>query len=145
MSIENIMTICPNPGCDRDIVLDAAKIKRAIMRKPITLGKPMIGCPVCGFVMILPDKISTEELFEQYLGEVKAEASPDALECVPMLDPTQTKLPTGSVIQAGTLLYRPGGGTGLYDKYAYMVKFGIDPSVVMFDSGKKPFAVGDKK
>ena len=135
--MKDIETICPNPGCDKDIVLEGSKIKRAILRKKDMGGKALIGCPYCGIAMKLPDDLpKTDALFDQYV-----EAHDDTLECIASLDPSMVKLPVGSKIIAGTLMFKNGAGTGFYDKYTYMVKFGIDPSIVIYKSSIKPFVI----
>lgn len=141
--LKEIVTICPNPGCDRDIVLAPSKILRAMLRKPKTGGKALIGCPVCCHVMVLPDDIPTDMgMFTEYMTRDEREGKDWLGGCVPMLDSTMLVMPVGSEIIHGTTMYTPGEGTGKYDKYAYMAKFGIDPECAKYDSGKKSFKVG---
>ena len=140
--MKSISILCPNMGCDKGVVLADEKIKRAVLRKKQTGGQALIGCPACAHVMILPDIISTEELFKEFIATMDAEGG--WLEgCVPMLDDTQAVMPAGHVTQAGTTLYRPGNGSGLFNKYEYMMKFGIDPEIAEYKSGKKPAILGD--
>ena len=59
----------------------------------------------------------------------------NSLECVPYIDSLTLILPEGHTIQAGTTMYIPGNGGPALDKYAYMLKYGIDPSIAEYKSG----------
>lgn len=140
--MKGINTICGNPGCDKDITLPGAKVKRAIMRRKYTNGTAMIGCPECAHVMLLPDDIPTKpDMLEEYI--LVFEESGNYLECIPLLDSAHAFLPSGFEIQAGTTKYRSGNGGPFLDKYQYMVQYGIDPEIA-YDMGKvkqDPFVV----
>lgn len=130
----DISVLCPNFGCDKEIVLDSARIKRAILRKEQMKGKALIGCPECAHVMVIPDDVLSEnKLFEQWAEGAAEEAN--SLECVPYIDSLTLILPEGHTIQAGTTMYIPGNGGPALDKYAYMLKYGIDPSIAEYKSG----------
>jgi len=138
----SVKVICPNPGCDKDIELEPGKILRAKLRQKQTTGKPIIGCPLCCHIMVLPNVIPDDPvMFEQFISEL--EKSNDWLgECVPMIDPTMIRMPSGSQTIHGTTLYSSGTGE-LLDKYAYMVVYGIDPECAVYKSGKKPVKLGN--
>ena len=139
---KEISTICPNLRCDKDIVLDAARIKRAILRKGQLEGKALIGCPECGCAMIIPDEVpSDDKLFEQWAVNAAEEAN--SLECVGFLDPTTLTIPGGHQIVAGETIYTPGNGGPALDKYHYMLKYGRDPSIIIYKTKQKPFVVGE--
>ncbi len=139
--MEPIRTICPNPGCDKDITLDPGRILKAVLRKKQTNGKALIECPLCCHVMVLPDEIPTNMvMFEQYINDLEKNNGYLG-DCVPMIDPTMIRMPTGSRVIHGSTLYSSGTGE-LLDKYAYMVKYGINPECAKYDSGIKPLVVG---
>jgi len=140
--MKGINTICGNPGCDKDIMIPGAKIKRAVMRRGYTKGLALVPCPECAHVMKLPEDMPTKpDMLEQYI--VEFEESGNYLDCIPFLDSMNEVLPAGFEIRAGTTLYRPGGGGKLLDKYAYMVKYGIDPETAynMGKVAKEPFKI----
>lgn len=140
--ITDIKTICPNPGCDKDIELKAGKIRRAIMRKNETGNRALIGCPVCARVMIIPDEVSSEELFDVYISNVNSGYMQGVLGCVPWLENTQAILPNGHITQAGETLYKAGDGSKPLNKYEYMLKFGIDPEIAEYKTKRKSFKIG---
>ena len=137
--MSSIRTICPNGGCDKDISLDAARIKRALLRKGQMNGKALIGCPECAHVMVLPDIPSEDTLFEQWATDAAEKGN--EIECVPFIDSLTLILPNGHTDQAGTTMYTPGSGGQALDKYQYMLKFGIDPSIAEYASGKPVFKI----
>lgn len=138
----DISTICPNGGCDKEIVLDSARIKRAVMRKEQMGGHVLIGCPECGHVMEVPDVPTDDVLFKQWAED--AAEKENEIECVPFIDSLTLILPNGHTIEAGTTKYTPGSGSGpALDKYQYMLKYGIDPSIVEYKSGKPVKKLGD--
>jgi hypothetical protein len=141
--MKEIKTICPNPACDRDISLDTSKIMRAMMRKKHTNGMPLIGCPACCHVMILPDTIPTNmTMFENFVTNL--EKNNEWLgDCVPMIDPTMVRMPTGTRNVHGSTMYSSGTGEML-DKYSYMTKYGIDPECATYKTNKKPFIIQDR-
>lgn len=144
--MKDIVTICGNPGCDKDITIPAAKIKRAVMRRKYTEGVPIVGCPLCAHVLALPADIPTKPtMLEEYL--IAFAESGNYLECIQFLDMADEHLPSGMTIKAGTTMYRSGAGGALMDKYKYMVINGIDPEIA-YNLGKvarEPFKITSEK
>ena len=142
--MKDIVTICGNPGCDKDITIPSAKIKRAIMRRKYTNGKALVACPICAHVLLLPDDIpKNPDMLDAYLTEFAE--SGNYLDCIQFLDMANEYLPSGMEIQAGTTMYRSGAGGPFMDKYKYMVQYGIDPEVA-YNLGKvkkEPFKIGE--
>jgi hypothetical protein len=142
--IKEIKTICPNPGCDKDIVIDVGKVKRAIMRRKMFDGKAVAGCPICCHVMVLPDEIPDDmTLFEEFIVE-KNEENEDWCDCVPLLPETVpvANLPAGHIDVHGTTMYKPGTGAKAMDKYTYMKTLGIDPECGEYHAGRPIVKVG---
>jgi len=140
-----IETICPNMGCDKDIVIKESKIKRAIMRRNMFNGQAVVGCPICCHGMVLPDEIPSDvALLSAFIVEMGAE-NKDWCSCVPFLPETQivANMPAGHQVIKGTTMYKPGTGGAAVDKYTYMRLYGIDPECAEYKSGKKPKVLGE--
>jgi len=140
--MKDIVTICGNPGCDKDITIPQAKIKRAVMRRKYTNGTALVACPLCAHVLLLPDDIPTKpDMLDEYLVEFAE--SGNYLDCIQFLDLADEYLPAGMKIKAGTTMYRSGAGGEYMDKYKYMDRYGIDPETAynLGKVAKTPFKI----
>lgn len=118
-----LVTICP--VCENDISIASRDIKLAVMQKDKTAGKTIIGCPACARVLVISD--APEKDISQWVEKVSADE--DWLGCIPLMDPEQAKIPTGTVGDLAFLRYKPGGGGEPLPRREYMVRYGIDPKI----------------
>jgi len=141
---DSLSLICPNPACDKDIVVEFGKIKRAVGRKGMFGGLAVVGCPICCNCFVLPDELPTDgSLLKQFIVE-QNEESDDWCECVPMLPETQivANMPVGHIDIHGSTFYKPGTGKTAIDKYTYMRLYAIDPECAEYKSGRPIKKVG---
>ncbi len=99
-----INTTCP--VCEKDIIISSRDILLATQHKADTGGNILVSCPECCRVLVMP--IPTDIIVEEWIAEI-AERE-DWNGCVPLLDPTQAKIPNGSYSDLGVTMYRPGSG-----------------------------------
>lgn len=135
------------PVCEKEVTITSREIKLAIQHKKDTGGLALVSCPECCRALVLPEGIpqSGAELEEWIISEI--EDPEDCCGCVPMLDPTQEQIPTGSYADLGVTFYRPGGGGVAMKKRPYMYAYGIDPACHIAKNpgmGGKPFKAGGK-
>lgn len=132
-----IKTICP--VCEKDITIADRDITLAVSHKEDTGGNVLVTCSECCRALVVP--------VEGDPAEWIAEASQDDdwNGCVPMLDDTEIKKPSGSRGDLGVLEYIPGDGGPAMRKRPYMWKYGINPECHMAKNpsmGKKPKVLG---
>ena len=118
-----LTTICP--VCENDISIASREIQLAVRQKGKTGGKTIIGCPACARVLVIED--APEKNISQWVEKVSADD--DWLGCIPLMDPEQAKIPTGTVGDLAFLRYKPGGGGEPLPRREYMVRYGIDPKI----------------
>ena len=118
-----LVTICP--VCENDISIASREIQLAVRQKGKTGGKTIIGCPACARVLVIED--APEKNISQWVEKVSADD--DWLGCIPLMDPEQAKIPTGTVGDLAFLRYKPGGGGEPLPRREYMVRYGIDPKI----------------
>ena len=99
-----LTTICP--VCENDISIASRDIKLAVMQKGKTAGKTIIGCPACARVLVIED--APEKDISQWVEKVSADE--DWLGCIPLLNPEQAKIPSGTTGDLAFIQYKPGGG-----------------------------------
>lgn len=120
----DIETICP--VCDNDITILERAIKIAVKRRADTGGRVLLTCPECCRVLV-PDEGAPEgeaELIQWITTQAEEEGW---LPCIPLLDDTLARMPSGSVSHHGVKEYQPGGGNEKLTRRPYMMKYGIDP------------------
>ena len=133
----DISTSCPK--CDEDIVIPSKEILKSIQRKAETGNIPLVSCPNCCRVLILPDAPKEEAAFAAW------EPNVDNQTCVPLLDDTAIRTPNGVTSDLGVKKYTAGGGETGLSKREYMRKYGINPECHYLKNpsmGDKPFKVG---
>ena len=118
-----LTTICP--VCENDISIESRDIKLAVMQKGKTAGKTIIGCPACARVLVIED--APEKDVSQWVEKVSADE--DWLGCIPLLNPEQAKIPSGTTGDLAFIQYKPGGGGEPLPRREYMVRYGIDPKI----------------
>lgn len=118
-----LTTICP--VCENDISIASRDIKLAVMQKDKTAGKTIIGCPACARVLVISD--APEKDISQWVEKVSADE--DWLGCIPLLNPDQAKIPSGTTGDLAFIQYKPGGGGEPLPRREYMVRYGIDPKI----------------
>lgn len=118
-----LTTICP--VCENDISIASRDIKLAVMQKGKTAGKTIIGCPACARVLVIAD--APEKDISQWVEKVSADE--DWLGCIPLLNPEQAKIPSGTTGDLAFIQYKPGGGGEPLPRREYMVRYGIDPKI----------------
>jgi len=119
----SLKTLCP--VCESDIEIPSRDIQLAVKQKEKTAGKTIIGCPACARVLVIED--APEKDISQWVEKVSADE--DWLGCIPLMDPEQAKIPTGTVGDLAFLRYKPGGGGEPLPRREYMVRYGIDPKI----------------
>ncbi len=142
MANTNILTICP--VCEHDMEITARDLKLAIRHKSETGNKILVHCPTCCRALRMPDDMPTKETeIDAWVGSVED----DWESCVPMLDDTQARTPSGSYSDLGVTVYKPGSGGKAVGKRIYMYKYGINPECYLAKNpsmGKKPIVTGRK-
>lgn len=131
------------PVCENPIAIKARDIKLAVQHKKDTGGMVLVSCPECCRVLRIASEIPDD--ITEWIVEA-AENPEDCCPCVPMLDSTQERIPSGSYADLGVTFYRPGGGGKPMKKRAYMATYGINPECHTEKNpglGGKPFAIGD--
>jgi hypothetical protein len=139
----DIKTDCP--VCENPITIKARDIKLAVQHKKDTGGKILVSCPSCCRALALAGDVPDGSTIEEWVTAM-AENPDDWCGCVPMLDSTQEKIPSGSYADLGVTFYRPGSGGQPMKKRPYMFAYGIDPQCHMAKNpgmGGKPFKIGD--
>jgi hypothetical protein len=139
----DIETICPI--CEKDITIKARDIKLAVQHIKETNNKLLVGCPECCRVLLIPEKLPEGGYLDEWIATIAE--NDDWCGCVPLLDPTQAKIPNGSYSDLGVTMYRPGSGGAPMRKRAYMLLYGIDPECHLAKNpsmGGKPKDLGKK-
>ena len=134
--MDKIETYCPK--CDSDITITAKDLLRSIQRKEETGGIPLVSCPECCRVLIIPDAPKDEVTLAAW------EPSVSDLICVAFLDDTALRTPNGLVNDLGVKKYTAGSGETGLSRLAYMHKYGINPECYLAKNpsmGGKPFKV----
>jgi hypothetical protein len=135
--MKDLLTICP--VCEKDIIITGREVMLAVRHKTSAGGQALVGCPVCFRALVLPSDVPEDDIaLEEWLGDI------DDIQCVPLLNDEDVKLPAGKFNNLGKVVYRPGGGGPALMKRPYMFKYGIDPEKAWaaMDQGGKPFVIG---
>jgi hypothetical protein len=135
--MKDIIIECPK--CEREITLTTKEIKRSIERKSETGNVPLVSCPECCRVLILPEVPKDEAALETW------EPNVDNTVCIPFLDDTAIRMPNGMVEDLGVRKYTAGSGETGLAKRAYMRKYGINPECAYTKNpsmGGKPIKLG---
>jgi len=132
------------PACYRDTVITERMLRSGIKHSK-DIGAILVWCADhCCRVIRVPVAVPTEDSeFSKWIQN-ESENPADMMKCVPMIDATQARTPTGSTGDLGVLRYQPGGGGPALDKWAYMVAYGINPECHLAKNpgmGGKPFDI----
>jgi hypothetical protein len=140
--MSEILTICP--VCEKDIKITERDILLAVQHKVDTGGNILVSCPECCRALVVPD-VDEANVTEWVISIAERD---DWNGCVPMLDDTQIRIPSGSRGDMGVLEYVPGSGGPAMRKRPYMWKYGVNPECHMKknpDMGEEPFVIGENK
>ena len=140
--VTEINTICP--VCEKDITITEHDIQLAVQHKQDTGGNVLVTCPECCRALVVPN-VNETDITEWVISIAQRD---DWNGCVPMLDDTEIRKPSGSRGDLGVLEYIPGNGGPALRRHAYMFTYGIDPACHMAKNpgtGGKPFVIGGKQ
>lgn len=136
------------PACYKDTIITEKMLKSGIKHSK-GIGAILVWCADhCCRAIRVPDGIPTEGTDFSKWVEDESKNPEDMMRCVPMIDGTQARTPTGSTGDLGVMKYQPGGGGKALDKWSYMATYGINPECHVAKNpglGDKPFVIGGEK
>ena len=125
----SISTMCP--VCLNNITITGPMLDKAVFLENQFVGACIVPCPECCTGLVLPDAPVDATGIAAYISKYDNPDDSDWLKCIPLLDPSEAKMPNGKITEMGITKYTPGDDTTPLTWVEYMTDYGIDPACAL--------------